>query len=52
MAGPAPAHGFVIDVAALQARFASAPGKMPDIVVTLPPVASYDLLLPSMGAAT
>jgi hypothetical protein len=51
MAARAPANGFVIDVAALQARFAPALGKMPDIVVTLPPVASYDLLLPSIGAA-
>ena len=40
-----------IDVAALQARFAPAPAPMPDIVVTLPPVASYDLLLPSLGEA-
>jgi hypothetical protein len=39
-----------IDVAALQARFAPASGRMPDIVVMLPPVASYDRLLPSMGA--
>src|SRR5580693_6915970 len=36
-----------IDVAALQARFAPVPTKMPDVVVNLPPVASYDLLLPS-----
>jgi hypothetical protein len=40
-----------IDVAALQARFAPAPAQMPDVVVTLPPVASYDLLLPSLGEA-
>jgi len=40
-----------IDVAALQARFAPAPPQMPDVVVNLPPVASYDLLLPSMGEA-
>jgi hypothetical protein len=40
-----------IDVAALQARFAPAPAHMPDVVVNLPPVASYDLLLPSLGAA-
>jgi hypothetical protein len=46
---------IVIDVPALQARFAPASGTMPEIVVTLPPVASYDALLPShrptMGAA-
>ena len=40
-----------IDVAALQTRFAPVPTKMPVIVVNLPPVASYDLLLPSLGAA-
>ena len=40
-----------IDVAALQARFAPVPAQMPDVVVNLPPVASYDLLLPSLGAA-
>ena len=45
-----------IDVRALQARFAPASGTMPEIVVTLPAVASYDALLPShrpttMGAA-
>jgi hypothetical protein len=34
-----------IDVAALQARFTPVPAQMPDIVITLPPVASYDLLL-------
>ena len=40
-----------IDVAALQARFAPVPAQMPDVVVDLPPVASYDSLLPSLGAA-
>jgi len=40
-----------IDVAALQARFAPVPTMMPDIAVKLPAVASYDLLLPSMGEA-
>ena len=39
-----------IDVPALQARFAPMPATMPDIVVSLPPVASYDVLL-SLGAA-
>ena len=48
MARPEPAK---IDVAALQARFAPVLAKMPSIVVNLPPVASYDLLLPSLGAA-
>ena len=42
----------VIDVPALQAKFAPVLAqKMPDIVVNLPPVASYDLLLPSLGEA-
>jgi len=41
----------VIDVPALRARFAPAPATMPEIVVNLPPVTSYDTLLPSMGAA-
>jgi hypothetical protein len=40
-----------IDVAALQTRFAPVPARMPDVVVNLPPVASYDLLLPSLGVA-
>jgi hypothetical protein len=40
----------VIDVPALQARFAPVPATMPDIVVSLPPVASYDVLL-SLGEA-
>jgi hypothetical protein len=40
-----------IDVAALQASFAPVPAQMPDVVVDLPPVASYDSLLPSLGAA-
>jgi hypothetical protein len=48
MARPEPA---TIDVAALQARFAPVPAQMPDVVVNLPSVASYDLLLPSLGAA-
>ena len=42
---------FTVDLAALRARFAAIPGMLPDIVVQLPPVASYDMLLPSMGAA-
>lgn len=42
---------FTVDLAALRARFAAIPGMLPDIVVRLPPVASYDMLLPSMGAA-
>jgi hypothetical protein len=48
MARPEPA---TIDVAALQARFAPVPVQMPDVVVNLPSVASYDLLLPSQGVA-
>ena len=40
----------VIDVPALQTRFAPVPATMPDIVVSLPPVASYDMLL-SLGVA-
>ena len=49
MAGPGAAGGGVIDVPALQAMFAPVPATMPDIVVSLPPVASYDMLL-SLGA--
>jgi hypothetical protein len=51
MAAPEATRGAIIDVPALQARFARMPATMPDIVVNLPPVASYDLLLPSLGAA-
>jgi hypothetical protein len=40
-----------IDVAALRKRFAPRPGIMPEVVVQLPSVASYDALLPSLGAA-
>ncbi len=40
-----------IDVAALRERFAPRPGIMPEVVVKLPSVASYDALLPSLGAA-
>jgi hypothetical protein len=50
MAGSEAAGGG-IDVAALQARFAPVSATMPDVVVNLPSVASYDLLLPSLGAA-
>jgi hypothetical protein len=42
--------GGVIDVPALQAKFAPMPETMLGIVVSLPPVASYDVLL-SLGAA-
>jgi hypothetical protein len=48
MTGAAPGK---IDVAVLEARFAAVPARMPDVVVSLPPVASYDLLLPSLGVA-
>lgn len=41
---------FVVDLTALRVRFAARPGTLPEIVVHLPPVASYDALLPSMGA--
>jgi hypothetical protein len=27
------------------------PARMPDVVINLPPVASYNSLLPSLGAA-
>jgi hypothetical protein len=43
--------GLAIDIPALRGRFAPTPGTMPTIVVNLPPVASYDTLLPSMGEA-
>jgi hypothetical protein len=42
---------FAIDLKALRERFSPLPGTMPAIVVTLPPVASYDTLLSSMGEA-
>jgi len=50
MAGPEAAGGGVIDVPALQSMFAPVPAPMPDVVVSLPPVASYDVLL-SLGVA-
>jgi hypothetical protein len=50
-AGAGPVGGFAIDLVALRIRFATVRGAMPDIVVTLPSVASYDTLLPSMGQA-
>jgi hypothetical protein len=51
-AGAGSNGGFAIDLVALRARFATVRGTiMPDIVVTLPSVASYDTLLPSMGQA-
>ena len=50
MAGPEATGNGVIDVAALQAKFAPAPAPMPDVVVSLPAVGSYDALL-SLGAA-
>jgi hypothetical protein len=40
-----------IDVAALRERFAPRPEIMPKVMVTLPTIASYDALLPSLGAA-
>jgi len=51
MQRPPAAGSAAIDVRALQLRFAPAPATMPAIVVTLPPVASYDALLPSVGEA-
>jgi hypothetical protein len=50
MAGSEAMANGVIDVPALQARFAPVSATMPDIAVNLPAVASYDVLLPSMGA--
>jgi hypothetical protein len=50
--GTAAASSFKIDLAALRARFATVRSAMPDIVVMLPSVASYDTLLPSMGQGT
>jgi hypothetical protein len=50
MAGSEAMANGVIDVPTLQARFAPVPATMPDIAVKLPAVASYDVLLPSMGA--
>ena len=50
MQRPQEAGSAAIDVPALEARFAPAGGTMPEIVITLPPGASYDALLTSMGA--
>ncbi len=46
-----PGTDGMIDLPALRARFAPARQTLPEIVVRLPPVASYDSLLPSLGAA-
>jgi hypothetical protein len=51
MAGLEAAGIGVIDVPALQARFAPVPATMPDVAVNLPAVASYDVLLPCTGVA-
>ena len=50
MSGPAAGSGG-LDVPAPQARFAPVPAMLPDIVVSLPPVASYDVLLSLAAAA-
>jgi hypothetical protein len=45
--------GSLPDLAALRRQFAPAVGIIvPDIVVALPPIGSYDALLPQMAAAT
>ena len=49
--GLAGGAGSTIGVAALRKRFAPRPQVMPEVVVQLPPVASYDALLPLLGAA-
>ncbi len=48
------ADGGLPDLAALCVRFASdkASQPTPDVVVTLPPIASYDALLPDMTTAS
>jgi hypothetical protein len=50
-----PARGttsrFSVDLSALRARFGPRSGTMPEVVVNLPAIASYDTLLPAMGAA-
>jgi len=43
--------GGVPDLAALRVRFAPAATELPVVVVDLPAIASYDALLPEMGAA-
>jgi hypothetical protein len=43
--------GGVPDLAALRVRFAPTATELPVVVVDLPPIASYDALLPEMGAA-
>ncbi len=42
---------FVVDLAVLRARFATTLGTLPEVVIQLPAIASYDTLLLSMGAA-
>jgi hypothetical protein len=44
--------GGLPDLTALRARFAPIATTVPDIIVTLPPIASYDVLLAgsAMGA--
>ena len=51
MQRPRAAGSAAIDVPALRLRFAPAATVLPDIVVMFPSVASYDALLPSVGAA-
>ena len=43
-------RGELPDPAALRAHFAPAPARMPDILVQLPTIASYDALLAIHGA--
>lgn len=45
------ADGGLPDLAALRLRFAPACATVPDVVVILPPIASYDALLPQTGLA-
>lgn len=45
------AEGAVPDLAALQRRFAPAPSAVPDVTVTLPPLAAYDALVSDRAGA-
>lgn len=45
-------QGQLPDLAALRVRFTPPPSPLPHVVVDLTTVASYDVLLPSLGAAS
>ena len=44
-------HGGLPDLAALRARFEPPPPALPVVTINLPAIASYDVLLPTLGRA-